>query len=102
MPRKCKIIFGLALLGLSIRPIHRAAAQDRVVLPATGSPVTTEWKGYNAEAETKGAALLKCVATAKAMTHTKDRVRPQIEDEFSLTDNEVHVYTSWINVKDRA
>ena len=100
MTRKCKIIFGLVLLGLSVRAVTGAAAQDRVVLPATGSAVTPEWKQYNAEADTKGAPLLKYVVTAKAMTQTKEREPAQIQDMFSLTDNELYVYTSWINVKD--
>jgi hypothetical protein len=78
MDRKIAIL-GLLLLGFSIAGATEAACQDRAVLPATGSPMTPEWKQYNEEAETKDAPLLKYVVTAKEMTRTKERAPSQIQ-----------------------
>ena len=87
MERASKILL-LLILALSISGVANAASQDNFVLPATGSPMTPEWKQYNDEAETKGAPLLKYVVTAKEMTQTKEREPAQIQDSFSLTDDQ--------------
>jgi hypothetical protein len=100
MDRTLKI-FSLLILAVSIGGVINAASQDSVVLPATGSPMTPEWKQYNDQAETKGAPLLKYVVTAKEMTQTKQREPAQLQDSFSPTDDQLYVYTSWINVRDR-
>lgn len=96
-------IVGLLVLALKLSMgVTEAASQDKVVLPATGSPMTPEWKQYNEQAEAKGAPLLKYVVTAKEMTPTKEREPSKIQDTFSPTDDYLHVYTSWVNVKDRS
>jgi hypothetical protein len=101
MDRRLKIL-GLLLSAISINGATNAASQDSAVLPATGSPMTPEWKQYNDQAEIKGQPLLKYVVTAKTMTQTKEREPAQIQDSFSLTDDQLYVYTSWINVRDRS
>lgn len=99
MDRTLKIL-GLLLLAVNFGGVGSAASQDGV-LPATGSPMTPEWKQYNDQAEAKGAPLLKYVVTAKEMTPTKEREPAQIQDIFSLTDDQLYIYTSWINVRGR-
>ena len=94
-------MIGLLVLGLKLSVgVTEAASQDKVVLPATGSSMTPEWKQYNEQAEAKGAPLLKYVVTAKEMTPTKEPEPKEIQDTFSLTDDRLYVYTSWVNVKD--
>jgi len=97
-------MLGFLVLGLrlSIGSVTEAASQDKVVLPATGSPMTPEWKQYNEQAEARGAPLLKYVVTAKEMTPTKGREPKEIQDTFSPTDDRLYVYTAWVNVKERS
>jgi len=77
------------------------ASKPQVVLPATGSSMTPEWKEYNRQAEAKDAPLLKYVVTAKGMTPTSPRHAKEIQDNFAAQDERLYVFSRWVNVHGR-
>ena len=92
------LIFGLVLtIGCAVE----TPSQPKVIPPATGSPMTPEWREYNRQAEAKGAPLLKYVVTAKERTRTRPREFRGIQDTFSTEDDRVYFRYKWTNVKGR-
>ena len=87
------------VLVLTIGCAVETASKPQVVLPATGSSMTPEWKEYNRQAEAKDAPLLKYVVTAKGITPTSPRHAKEIQDIFAAQDERLYVFSRWVNVQ---
>jgi hypothetical protein len=92
----CAISYVIVLLIASLIGCTAAklSKSDKDISP-TGTTMTPEWNAYNVQAENSGAPLLKYLVTATDI----ESERPQnIQDEFSLDDKQIYVYTKWIHV----
>lgn len=99
--RKRIMTVGLLVLAAGLSASCAVETASQVVLPITGSPMTSEWVEYNKQAEARGAPLLGYAVMAKEMIRTRPEEPRGIQDVFSLEDERAYIYTRWTSVKGR-